>query len=180
MLVYCVCAGVDWMWESTAVTAAALALGSLVATRGARPAGPLGAPRRAVLIAVAAAGLAVQLPVLAAAVQVRTSQRAVRAGDFDEAVSAATTAVEVAPWAASGYSQRALVLEQLGFGARAAADGRRATGREPTNWKHWLVLARIEAERGRLGPALADARRAAALNRRAPLFATQRPRARRP
>jgi O-Antigen ligase len=180
LLVYCVCAGVDWMWESTAVTAAALALGGLAATRGARPAGPLGAPRRAIVIAVAAGGLAVQLPVLASAVQVQSSQRAIRVGDFDEAVSAATTAVQVAPWAASGYSQRALVLEQLGFGARAEADGRRAAQREPTNWKMWLVLARIEAERGRIRPALAHARRAASLNRRAPLFATARPRPRRP
>ena len=47
LLVYCVCAGVDWMWESTAVTAMALALGGLAAAAGARPARPLGAARRA-------------------------------------------------------------------------------------------------------------------------------------
>ncbi len=44
LLVYCVCAGVDWMWESTAVTAVALALGGLAASKGARPARP-SAPR---------------------------------------------------------------------------------------------------------------------------------------
>ena len=120
---------------------------------------------------VAVLALGVQLPVLAAAVQVRVSQRATRAGDVDEAVSAATTACMVAPWGATGYAQRAVVLERLGLGARAAADARRAADREPTNWEHWLVLARIEAERGRIGPAVAAARRAAALNPRAPLFA---------
>ena len=176
LLVYCVSAGVDWMWESTAVTAMAVALGGLAATAGARPSGPLGVRRRAAVAIVAVLALAVQLPVLAAAVQVRASQRAARAGDVDEAVSAATTAVQVAPWGAAGYSQRAVVLERLGLGARAAADARRATDREPTNWEHWLVLARIEAERGRIGPAVAAARRAAALNPRAPLFAgPQRP-----
>ncbi len=116
--------------------------------------------------------LAVQLPVLGSAVQVRTSHRAVQAGDYEDAASAATTAVDVAPWGAAGYAQRALVLEQLGSGARAAADARRATAREPTNWKHWLVLARIEAERGRIGAAVAAARRAAALNPHSPLFET--------
>jgi O-Antigen ligase len=171
LLVFCVCAGVDWMWESTVVTAMAVALGGLAAAAGARPSGPLGARRRVGATIVAVLALGVQLPVLAAAVQVRVSQRATRAGDVDEAVSAATTAVLVAPWGAAGYAQRAVVLERLGLGARAAADARRATDREPTNWEHWLVLARIEAERGRIGPAVAAARRAAALNPRAPLFA---------
>lgn len=178
LLVFCVCAGVDWMWESTAVTAMAVALGGLAAAAGARPSGPLGARRRVPATIVAALALGVQLPVLAAAVQVRVSQRATRAGDVEAAVSAATTAVQVAPWAASGYAQRAVVLERFGLGAPAAADARQATDREPTNWEHWLVLARIEAERRRIGPAIAAARRAAALNPRAPLFAaTKRSRA---
>jgi tetratricopeptide (TPR) repeat protein len=114
-----------------------------------------------------------QLPVLGAAIQVQASQREVRAGDFDGAASSATSAIQIAPWAASGYIQRAVLLERLGLGARAAADARRATQREPTNWNHWLILARIEAERGRIGAAVADARRAAALNPRAPLFRSQ-------
>ena len=176
LLVYCVCAGVDWMWESTAVTVMALALGGLAAAAGAKPARPLGAARRVGVAVVAALILAVQLPVLAAAVQLRASAQAVRAGDVEQAVGAATSAVDAAPWGAAGYAQRALVLERLGLGARAAADARRATRAEPTNWRHWLVLARIDAERGRVRAAIAAARRAAALNPHAPLFATpQRP-----
>ncbi|MEA2134465.1 MAG: hypothetical protein QOC68_2374 [Solirubrobacteraceae bacterium] len=180
LLVFCVCAGVDWMWESTVVTALAITLGGLAAAAGARPSGPLGARRRVGATIVAVVALGVQLPVLASAVQVRVSQRATQAGDFDEAVTAATTAVQVAPWGATGYAQRAVVLERLGLGARAATDARRATAREPTNWEHWLVLARIEAERGRVRPAIAAARRAAALNPRAPLFAGPKRPTRRP
>ena len=181
LLVYCVCAGVDWMWESTAVTAMAVALGALAAASGAGHSASPGGGRRVAMAIAAVLGLAVQLPVLASAVQVRTSQQAARAGQVDAAMSAATTAVQAAPWGATGYSQRALLLERLGLGGRAAADARRAADREPTNWEHWLVLARIEAERGRIRAAVDAARRAAALNPRAPLFAGQkRPRSQRP
>jgi O-Antigen ligase len=175
LLVYCLCAGVDWMWESTAVTALAVTLGGLTAAAGARPAGRVGTGRRIGVTVAAALVLAVQLPVLAAAVQVRTSERALRGNDVEQAVSAATSAIDAAPWGAAGYAERALVLERLGLTAQAADDARQATRHEPTNWSHWLVLARIEAERGRTGQAIADARRAAALNPRAPLFATPHP-----
>jgi hypothetical protein len=173
LLVFCVSAGVDWMWESTAVAALALAAGGLAAAAGGRPTLPRGLGRRAPVAAFAALALVVQLPPLGAALQVRASQRAERAQDVDEAVSAATSAVQIAPWSSSGYIQRALLLERLGLGARAAADAQRAIDRESTNWEHWLVLARIEAERGRISAAIAAVRRAAELNPRAPLFASQ-------
>jgi hypothetical protein len=172
--VFCVLAGVDWMWESTAVTLMALAGGVVVANAGAGRASRPRVRRRVPAALFAALALAVQLPVLGAALQVRASQREVRAHDFVHAASSATNAIQIAPWAASGYIQRAVLLERLGLGARAAADARRATQREPTNWNHWLILARIEAERGRVGPAVADARRAAALNPRASIFRSQR------
>jgi hypothetical protein len=173
LLVFCVAAGVDWMWESTAVAAMALAAGSVAAGAGAAPAPPRGVVRRAPLAVGALLVLAVQVPVLGAAVQVRTSQQAAARGDLEEAVGDATNAVHIAPWQASGYVQRALLLERLTLGMRAAADARRATRREPTNWEHWLILGRIEAERGNVNAALAAVRRAADLNPRAPLFATQ-------
>jgi O-Antigen ligase len=175
LLVFCVCAGVDWMWESTAVTVMALAAGALATAARAGPTWPRGLTRRARSGAIAALALAVQLPVLAAAVQVRTSEQAARAGDIGKAVSSATAAMQIAPWEASGYLQRALLLERLGREADAAADARRATDREPTNWAPWLILARIEAERGHIDAALAAVRRAAALNPRAPLFRSQSP-----
>jgi Flp pilus assembly protein TadD len=153
----------------------ALAAGALATAARAGPARPRGLTRRARSGTIAALALAVQLPVLAAAIQVRTSEQAARAGDMGKAVSSATAAMQIAPWEASGYLQRALLLERLGREADAAADARRATDREPTNWKHWLILARIEAERGHIDAALAAVRRAAALNPRAPLFRTQSP-----
>jgi hypothetical protein len=170
LVVFCVFAGVDWIWESTAVTAMALALGTLAATAGARSAPPLGIAKRLPLALLMLIALAVQVPVLTAAVQVRESQHAVRAGDMDNAVSAANTAVQSAPWEASGYVQRALVLEELGLPRRAAADARRAADREPTNWQHWLILARLEAEAGQVRAAVAHVRRAADLNPRAAVF----------
>jgi O-Antigen ligase len=169
-LVFCVAAGVDWMWESTAVTALALAAAATVAAAGA------GAPvrwrlrRRLVAGGIAMLALAVQLPVLTSALQVRSSQRAWRAGDVDEAISRATTAIQVAPWATGGYLQRALLLERLGMTRGAAVDARRVVARERTNWQNWLILARIEAERRNVRAAVAAVRRAAALNPRAPLF----------
>ena len=91
-----------------------------------------------------------------------------------DAVSDATTAIDAQPWAASGYLQRALVLEHAGLLGRAALDARRATQKEPTNWQTWLILGRIEAERGRESAALEAARRARALNPRSPLFGPPR------
>jgi len=173
-MVFCVIAGVDWMWESTAVTVMALAAGVLVANAGARPARRRSLARRAPAALLAALAVGMQLPVLGAAAQVRASQRHVRAGDFPDAAAAASTAIQIAPWAASGYVQRALILERLGLGARAAAVARRAADREPTNWEPWLILGRIEAERGRVRAAVADARRADALNPHAALFNSRR------
>jgi tetratricopeptide (TPR) repeat protein len=173
LVVFCVCAGVDWLWESTAVTAMALALGTLAATAGARSAPPVGIVRRLPVAVLMLLALAVQLPVLTAAVQVRASQHAVRAGDMDRAVVAANTAVQSAPWEASGYLQRALVLEELGLWRRATMDARRAVDREPTNWQNWLILARLEAEDGHASAAVAHVRRAADLNPRAAMFTSQ-------
>jgi hypothetical protein len=173
LVVFCVCAGVDWIWESTAVTVLALAVGTLAATAGARSAPPVTIARRLPLAVVMLLALAVQVPVLTAAVQLRVSQRAVRAGDMDRALSAANTAVQSAPWEASGYLQRALVLEELGVRRPAIADARRAVDREPTNWQHWLILARLEAEVGRVSAAVAHVRRAADLNPRAAMFRSQ-------
>jgi Flp pilus assembly protein TadD len=93
----------------------------------------------------------------------------------DDALSHATTAVDAQPWGASGYLQRALVLERAGVLPAAALDARRATEREPTNWETWLILGRIEAERGRVAVALRAATRARHLNPHSPLFKASPP-----
>jgi Flp pilus assembly protein TadD len=64
------------------------------------------------------------------------------------------------------------VLERLGWLAPPARAAAEATRKEEANWRTWTVLARIEAERGRVGPALRAYRRARALNPNFILFRT--------
>jgi tetratricopeptide (TPR) repeat protein len=173
---WAVTASVDWMWESTAVTAAGLSAGVLAANIGGRAFEPIRAWVRggaAVLILLA---LAIQLPLLAATERVRDSQRAVTAGNLPRAVENATTAVEAEPWAATPLLQRALVLEATGNLAEASTDARAAADREPTNWRVWLTLARIEAQRGHVTRALRAGGRARRLNPKSRLWTMPTPR----
>jgi hypothetical protein len=175
LVVFCVTAGVDWMWELTAVAALGLTCGGLAAAAGAPGSSGLGLRLRGPVVLAALAALGVQFAILIGTAQVHESQQAVANGRLRDAVQHATTAIDASPWAASGYLQRALVLERAGALRRAVMDAQRATEREPTNWRTWLILGRIEAERGRVSAALAAAERARALNPRSPLF-TPRPR----
>jgi len=155
-VVYLMHASVDWMWESTAVTV--LALGG-VAVLGARlGSGPprLRRPVRAALVLGAAAAGLVQLPGLISTAAIRHSQTAVQAGNAGLALAWARDAVGAEPWSASAYEQRGLVLESTGRLAPAAQDLRRASSHEPTNFRHRLILSRIETELGQLGPAVRD------------------------
>jgi O-Antigen ligase len=170
-VVYVVMAGVDWMWESTAVTAAALACAGVGAAGLARPADAPRVIARVPAVAIALVALVAQLPTFVATAQVRASQRAVRAQQVETALSAASAAVSAEPWGASGYVQRALVLQWLGQQRAAALDARRATRLEPTNWQDWYVLAGVEAQRRRFRAALRAAEQARRLNPRSPLFA---------
>jgi len=65
----------------------------------------------------------------------------------------------------------ALVLERLGRFDEAAAAARLATEKESTNWRTWLTLSRIEAERGQARSSLAAFQRAKQLNPRSGVFA---------
>lgn len=147
-------AGLDWLWEATAVTVLALLLlGALIAAAGApAPRLPV-APRLALGLAALLAGL-VLVPGIVAVSEVRRSQDAVENGDRAAALRHATRATEAEPWAATPYVQRALVLEGQGRLKAAAVDLRRAVDREPENWRQQLLLARVETERGRLRAAL--------------------------
>jgi hypothetical protein len=153
-------ANVDWMWESTAVTVGALLL---VASAGAPTRLshlPLHGSARAGTAVLALLAIAVQLPPLASTSAVRASQRAAARSDVPAATNAAADAVAASPWSASPYVQRALLAEARGDLDDAAADVMRAIRRESTNWRHHLLLARIEAERGHPREALTAAERA--------------------
>jgi hypothetical protein len=101
----------------------------------------------------------------------RTSQDRARAGDLQGALDAAHTAHDRQPYAASPPLQEALVLELMGDFDAAASAAQDATRAESTNWRTWLVLSRVETERGDPGAAATAYRRARALNPRSPLFA---------
>ena len=59
------------------------------------------------------------------------------------------------PFAATASTQRALVLARSGELERAADAAREATREEPTNYRTWLLLASLDAERGRAARAIA-------------------------
>jgi O-antigen ligase len=176
-VVYCASASVDWMWESTAVTAASLCAVVIAASTESERRQRPHAPARTAGALVAVTAFVVQLPLLAASSEVQKSQAAAARGDLSDAANHATTAIQAEPWAASPLVQRAVVSETAGELGAARLDAVAATRREPTNWRPWILLARIEAERGRLGPAQRAVERARLLNPRSPLFAAaERPR----
>jgi tetratricopeptide (TPR) repeat protein len=169
-------AGVDWMWELTAATVYALAIGAALVHAGPRAefeSHGFPSPLAAIAVIAALGGALVQLPSTASTSNVRKSQNAVRGGNLPAAMAYANDAVAAEPWAATSYTQRALVNEAIGALAFADADLRRAVSAEPTNWRPALLLARVLAEEGRPRLALETYRRAATLR---PLSALFRPR----
>jgi tetratricopeptide (TPR) repeat protein len=168
--VYLFHAGVDWMWESTAVTVFAIAAAAIAIAAVSEPAEARArVPLRAGVAGLAAVALLIQLPGLASTLSTRDSQRAFNRGNLGAALSNASDAISAEPWAASPYEQRALVEEAQGNLAAARTDVLRAQSREPTNYQHPLVLARIEAQLGNADAAVAALQRARALRPRSPL-----------
>lgn len=148
--VYIVHAGVDWMWEYTAVTAVGLGAGGIAAmglSRSLRRRREMIGVRAAVAVAAVIAA-AIQLPGYLAAHWERESASELSAGRADSALSASDDAVRVEPWAATPYVQRALVREAQGDIDAAIEQAREAVDREPDYWRHRLLLARLEAEAG--------------------------------
>lgn len=178
VLAFCVTAIFDWMWQIPVLPVAMLLLGSVLMLRPDEPAGGaadegggLPTPLRVAIVIVAGAAIvAIAIP-LATTSLVRQSESDARAGDLAGALQEARSAQNVQPDAAGPRLQQALVLEAQGHLAAAAAAARAATERERTNWRTWLVLSRVEAERGRAGPSVHAYREARSLNPRSELFA---------
>ena len=180
-------AGIDWIWQLTAVTlVGVVALGLLVgpATLTAAPIEPsregaarivrVRVPRYAPAAAVLVLGWLVictqAIPWLAA-IQLGSSEAAARSANTKAALKDALAAKRLEPWAASPYLQVALVKEQANdlVGARDWIE--RAIHRDTLNWRLWLVAARVETKAGDVESAATSLERAAALNPRSPLFA---------
>ncbi|MFL5897546.1 MAG: O-antigen ligase family protein [Solirubrobacterales bacterium] len=171
---FCLTATFDWMWQVPVVPVAMLLLAStLVGTRAApapEGAGAFAWPARAAVGAAALIAIvAIAIP-LASATLVRQSQSNAAHDDLQAALDAAQTAQDVQPSAATPRLQLALLYEQSGALGRAAHAAQGAVDREETNWRTWLVLARVEAERGNAEAAIAAYRKARSLNRFSPLF----------
>jgi hypothetical protein len=167
---FCVSAGGDWVWQIAVLPVSFLLLAAAVLSvpASARERPRLGRPPRLAFAAVALVSLVALAIPLSGVVAVRDSQGAVQRQDLARALASAASAARVQPYAGTPPLQRALVLELDGDLAAAAAAARAAERREPTNWRAPLVLARIEAERGRVQSSLAALRRARTLNRISP------------
>lgn len=148
-------AGVDWLWESPAVTVLAMVLVGLVVLTSARPSKPPSWPLRIGLFIGALVCLAIQLPGLVATSEIRKSQQALRTRDVTEAREHADNAIDAQPWASSPLVQRSLVDERAGAYDAAIAELRAAADRAPMDWRIQLILARVEARRGNAEAALA-------------------------
>ncbi len=151
--VFAVAAGIDWAWELTILPASALVLAALALGPGSRlMRRPVGA--RAAWAAIAVIGLAtVALPLLESAA-LRQSQARAAAGDLSGAIALAATASDLEPDAAGPKLERALLLEQSGDLPGASTAAAQAAKAEPTNWRIWVIRARIAAQRGRAAQAL--------------------------
>lgn len=170
--VFLLTAAVDWMWQIPVVPVAALMLASglVLGTRASAVKPRLTLPWRLGTVAVGLLAIvAIAIP-LASTSLVRQSQAEVRDGNLEAALGDARSAQNVEPGAAGPRLQQALILELTGDLPAAEAAAREATDRESTNWRNWLVLSRIAAQRGRAEAAVAAYEEARSLNPLAEVF----------
>jgi O-antigen ligase len=177
-------AGIEWIWQITAISAIGLtALGLLTGPAGSSgelravsegmrlPSGR--APRFAIGAAVLVLGWVVMcaqaIPWLTD-VQIKASAAAVDRNDGASALRHALNAKNLQPWAASPYLQLALVQEQRGDLPAARGWIEDAIDRNPIDWRLWLVAARLETKAGDIAAARRSLLGAESLNPRSPLF----------
>jgi hypothetical protein len=176
---FAVAAGVDYMWEIGVMPISFFMLAAVAvdggASRAPQPASRREARRREIgwwvgtILASILAILVIYLPYTGAS-DVRASERDVDQGRLDDALSEARSAADAQPYAATPRLQEALVLERQGNFDQAADAAREATVKESTNWRTWLVLSRIEAERGRANASVNAYRHARQLNPHSGVF----------
>jgi hypothetical protein len=174
-------AGVDWMWELTAIgligmVALGLLAGPATCAAGERAARPRrNFAARAGFVGIGLLIVVAQAIPLLAQTEIQNSREAAAAGDHGGALTHARDARSWQPWASSPYMQLALVHEEAGRLAKARAAIRRAIDRDPSDWRPWLVSARIGLTAGLRLTARADFRRALELNPRSRLLASLKP-----
>ena len=170
---FCFSAAIDWTWQIPVLPTTLLLLGSILVAGGST----VGVVERlrllplriALAVGAAVAIVAIAVP-FASTDLVRQSEAEARSGDLGAALADAHSAQNAQADAATPRLQQALVLELRGELEAAAEAAQGATERESTNWRIWLVLSRIEAERGRAVPSLRAYRKAKSLKPLSPLF----------
>lgn len=163
----------DWTWKLPVIAVATLLLVAVLFGSDSadeetadRPSPPL---RIGTVVLSLLALAAIAIP-LTSTTFLRRSQEEARAGNVATALDDARTAQNAMPGAAGPWLQEGLLLESQGRLDPAAAATREATEKEPNEWRNWLVLSRIEAERGRSAGAIAAYREARSLNPLNPIF----------
>jgi hypothetical protein len=177
---FALAAGVDYMWEIGVMPVAFFMLAAVAVDAERAPLSDRITPRQArrrelgwwigTMVAAIAAVVLIYLPYKGAS-DLRASESDVNQGRLADALDEARSAADIQPYAATPRLQQALVLEWLGRLDQATAAAREATQKESTNWRTWLVLSRIEAERGRAKASLAAYERAKQLNPHSGVFA---------
>jgi len=173
-------AAMEWVWELAAIAVVVMALAAVILSGrdDDAPAVERDKPRdglagRAVVAVLAVVALCAVAVPMAGALATQSSRDAVADGRLSSALGHSRTAERLQPYAATPHLQRALVLEEADALRAAAAAARAATQDEPTNWRTWFVLARIEARAGHVDPALRAMRKARSLNPKSALFAAR-------
>jgi hypothetical protein len=180
LLAFCTAAAFDWVWQLAVVPLVALLVGAAILTTDPDERIETEPPRHAgwatrmppAVVALCAIG-AIAIP-FGATAAIRASQAQVKAGHLTAALDDAVTAQHLEPYAATPRLQQAVILEQQGDVRAARIAIAQATRREPTNWRLWLVRARIDAESGHEREAARDYRRAHGLNPLSPATALGR------
>jgi hypothetical protein len=163
----------DWTWKLPVIPIAVLLLVAVLfgSESGEEEVGVrLSLPLRIGTVVLSLLALAAIAIPLTSTTFLRRSQDEARAGDAAAALDDARTAQNALPGAAGPWLQEGLLMESQGEFDGAAAAGREATAKEPNEWRSWLVLSRIEAERGRSAGAIAAYRKARSLNPHNPIF----------
>lgn len=173
MAAFAVGAAFDWFWEIAALGAVFfLAAGVLVAIRCEQLAAGVtrrkGQERRyglavsgLILAWIAAIGLVGPLLVQH---ELKSSQHAAADGDLAGAVSHASTARSIEPWAASPYVQLGLLAQLQGELPVASERLTQAIEREDRNWQLYYLRSKVEHEAGEAVRAQADLAKAHELN----------------
>jgi O-antigen ligase len=170
---FCMTAVVDWMWQMPVLAVSMLVLAAVAVGSALGPSASIRGLPLAGRIGLVAAGLvaivAIALP-LASTTLLRQSEAKARDGDLRGALEEARSAQNVLPGSGPPRLQQALVAEEMGDLGVAAAFARQAVDREPTDWRNWLILARVEARQGKAAAAVRTYEKARSLNPRSPVF----------